>query len=46
MTTNAMRKAILAVVVAVALGVAAVPRAEAYTCYTTCSKLGCFTTCN
>jgi hypothetical protein len=41
-----MGKAILAVVVAVALAVAAVPRAEAFSCYTTCSKLGCFTICN
>jgi hypothetical protein len=41
-----MGKAILAVVVAVALVVAAVPRAEAVSCYQTCSKLGCFTVCN
>jgi hypothetical protein len=41
-----MVKAIVAVVVAVALGVASVSRAEAWSCYTTCSKLGCFTICN
>jgi hypothetical protein len=41
-----MKAIVMAVVVAVVLAVAAVPRAEAYTCYTTCSKLGCFTTCH
>jgi hypothetical protein len=41
-----MVKAIVAVVVAVALGVASVPRAEAVTCFTSCSPLGCITICN